>query len=334
MMTSRYAIDLGTSITNIYALGGGIVLSEPSVVAVDTDDRKKVKAIGADAKRLIGKTAENTSVVFPVFEGEIADEKLTAVMLRYFLKKIQAKKFGRKMELLFSVPCGADLVMLKKLERLADACSASAVQFVEAPILAALGQNVPLTEFSPCFCMNMGGGCTDIAALSLDGIIAGVSVSLGGGNVDAELIEFVADRFGLKIGLLTAERIKEQIGSLLDGDNTGTVVNGRDIATGKPRSIALTAEHVKEPIEAYYAKVLDIAEMVMAKLPAEVSAEIRHAGIYVSGGSAQVPGLQEYCENRLGIAVNVAEDPTSAVVLGAGMLLGNQDLKKRLAVRK
>ena len=333
MMTSRYAVDLGTSVTNIYELGSGIVLSEPSVVAVDTDDRKKIKAIGADAKRLIGKTAENTSVVFPVFEGEIADEKLTAAMLRHFLKKIQAKKFARRIELLFSVPCGADLVLLKKLERLADACGASAVQFVEAPILAAIGQNVPLTEFSPCFCVDMGGGCTDIAALSLDGVIAGISVSLGGGNVDAELIEFVGDRFGLKIGLLTAERMKQQIGSLLDGDNTGTVVNGRDIATGKPRSIALTAEHVREPIEAYYAKILDLAEMVMAKLPAEVSAEIRHAGIYVSGGSALIPGLSAYCSRRLGIAVNVAEEPTACVALGGGTLLGNQELKKRLAVR-
>lgn len=333
-MTNRYAIDLGTSVTKIYQLGSGIILSEPSVVAVDTDDRKDVKAVGVDAKRLIGKTAENTSVVFPVFEGEIRDERMAAVMLRHFLKKIQAKKFGRRPELLFSAPCGADLVLLKKLERLAEASGAGSVKFVETPILAALGQNIPLTEFSPCFCIDMGGGCTDIAALSLDGIIAGISVNLGGGNIDAQLIEFVGERFGLKIGLLTAERIKEQVGSLIDGDNTGTVVNGRDIATGKPRSIAITAEDVREPVEMYYDKVLEMAEMVMAKLPAEVSAEIRHAGVYLSGGSAGLAGLERYANRRLGMDINVADEPGMAVALGAGTLLGSPEALRRLAVKR
>lgn len=333
MMNMKYAVDMGTSVTNVYQAGSGIVLSEPSVVAVDAEDRKKVKAVGLDAKRLVGKTAENTSVVFPVYEGEVRDEKIAAVMLRHFLKKVQAKQYGRRPELLFSAPCGADLVYVRRMERLAEACGAANVRFAESPVLAALGQNIPLTEFSPCFCIDMGGGCTDIAALSLDGIIAGISVNIGGGNIDAQLIDFVAERFGLKIGLLTAERIKEQIGSLIDGDNTGTVVNGRDIATGKPRSIALTAEDVREPIALYYDKILELAEMVMAKLPAEVSAEIRHAGVYISGGGAALAGLERYCNKRLGMAINIAEDPAMCVPLGAGALLGNPELLRRLSLR-
>ena len=293
-MAIKVAIDLGTSETEIYTLEGGVVLQEPTVVAVDeTAGGKNIKAVGAEAKKLIGKTAENTKIVFPVFEGEVVGEKFAGVMLGEFLKKIRFSR-GFSAEAIAAVPCGAEPALLKKMYKVFASVGISGVHFVEDPIAAAIGQHIPLSESAPCFVINMGGGVTNIAALSLDGIIAGVSVSIGSKNTDVWLIDYIADNFGLQIGLLTAERIKLQIGSLFEGDTLGTVVNGRDLTTGRPRSVVLKAENIAEPIKRYYDKVAELALSVLAKLPPEVSAEIRHAGIYVSGGAASVVGLESY----------------------------------------
>jgi len=175
MAGMKAAIDLGTSSTKIYTQGGGIVLDEPSVVALGQGSEKsKIKAVGMEAKKLIGKTAENTKTVFPVFEGEIVNEKLAALMLDGFLKKISFKQ-GFSSSVVVSVPCGADLALIKKLNKTLAAAGVNDAYYVETPLAAAIGNNVPLSEYSPCFVIDMGGGVTDIAALSLDGIIAGVS---------------------------------------------------------------------------------------------------------------------------------------------------------------
>ena len=214
MAGMKAAIDLGTSSTKIYTQGGGIVLDEPSVVALGQGSEKsKIKAVGMEAKKLIGKTAENTKTVFPVFEGEIVNEKLAALMLDGFLKQISFTQ-GFSSSVVVSVPCGADLALIKKLNKTLAAAGVNDAYYVETPLAAAIGNNVPLSEYSPCFVIDMGGGVTDIAALSLDGIIAGVSVGLGGKNTDVALIDYIADNYNLQIGLLTAERVKVQIGSL------------------------------------------------------------------------------------------------------------------------
>lgn len=331
-MAIKAAIDLGTSETEIYTLEGGVVLQEPTVVALGEDGKNKVKAIGAEAKKLIGKTAENTKVVFPVFEGEVVSEKLAATMLDGYLRKI---KFGRGFStsaIAAAVPCGAEPALLNKYNRMLSLAGINEAVFVEAPIAAAIGQNIPLSESSPCFVIDMGGGVTNIAALSLDGIIAGVSATLGGKNIDVWLIDYIAENYSLQIGLLTAERIKVQIGSLYENDTLSTVVNGRDLTTGRPRSIVIKAEDIMAPIKRYYDKIFEIASSVLSKLPPEVSAEIRHAGIYVSGGSAGVVGLESYYRKKFNMNVNVADEPQMNVILGLGSLLGNPELLKRVRI--
>lgn len=329
MSVINLAIDLGTSTTDIYQLGSGVVLSEPSVVAVSAGGRE-VKAVGVDAKRLIGKTAENTSIVFPIAEGLIADENMAVVMLSHFLKKIQARGTLKKIHAAVTIPCGLEQVELYKFADVLRACGIRNFDFVENPICCALGMNVPLTEFSPCFTIDMGGGCTNIAALSLDGIIAGISVNMGGGNVDAQIIDYIAYKYNLKIGLLTAERVKMQIGSLLANDATSAVINGRDVQSGRPRSVSLAAAELFPPLKIYYDKVIEMAWKVMKKLPAEVSAEIRHAGLYVTGGCCAVAGLDYYIKEKLEMDINLSEEPETSAVIGAGILLGNEKLLNKV----
>lgn len=332
-MAVKAAIDIGTSCTRIYALGNGVVLDEPTVVALGiNDESNKIKAIGSDAKRLIGKTAENTKVVFPVFEGEVVNEKLTAAMLDAYLKKIRYKQGFSSPITAVSVPCGAEIALVKKLSRVLTAAGVNDACFVEAPLAAAIGQNIALSEATPCFIIDIGGGVTNIAALSLDGIIAGVSVSLGGKNTDVWLIDYIADNYGLQIGLLTAERIKIQIGSLFENDTLSTVVNGRDLATGRPRSIVLRADDVTEPIARLYDKIFEIAGSVLSKLPPEVSAEIRRSGLYISGGGAEIVGLENYYRKKFNMNINVADEPRMCVILGLGAAVGNPDLLKKIKI--
>ena len=204
----KLAIDLGSSVTKIFMIGSGIVLAEPSCVAV-ASGTDVVKAIGEEAKQLIGKTAEYTTIVSPVFEADIVNENMAAVMLSYFLKKIEiGPSRARKTEAVFAVPCGASEELLDKYYRLADACKIGSVRFAEVPFLSAFGQNLMLSETNPVFVIDIGGGCTNIAAFSLDGIIAGVSLNIGGGNIDSHVIDKIAESFNLKIGLLTSEKIK------------------------------------------------------------------------------------------------------------------------------
>ena len=188
----KLAIDLGSSVTKIFKIGSGVVLAEPTCIAVSTSSGT-VKAIGEEAKLLIGKTAEFTTIVFPVFEADIVNEEMAAVMLTYFLSKIGVTRSrARKAEALFSVPCGAQDELLEKYRRLAAACGIGSVCFVEVPFLSALGQNMPLSETEPVFVVDMGGGSTNIAAFSLDGVIAGIGLNIGGGNIDSHIIDCIA----------------------------------------------------------------------------------------------------------------------------------------------
>jgi len=268
----KLAIDLGSSVTKIFKIGSGVVLAEPSCVAVAAGSNT-VKAIGEDAKRLIGKTAEFTTIVFPVFEADIVNEGMAAIMLSYFLKKVGiSPSQAKRCEVLFGVPCGAQDELLDKYSRLADACRIGAVNFVEVPFLAAFGQNLSLSETNPSFIIDIGGGSTNIAAFSLDGVIAGISLNLGGGNIDSQIIDHVADSFNLKIGLLTSEKLKMTVASLYTNDKESMVINGRDITTGRPRSVAVSSADIYEPVKVFADKVVEYAGLILSKLPAEVSA--------------------------------------------------------------
>lgn len=334
MRNNAIAIDLGSVNTVIYQLGSGVVLSEPSVVALSVNGKSSIRAVGSEAKKLIGKTAETTKIVFPIVEGEIADVKNATAMTENFLNKITLRKLSLRPKALVSVPCGIENDEIKKYAKVLSGAGVYNADFVESPILTALGLGIPVSESTPCFIIDVGGGTTNIAAVSLDGVIAGVNVNMGGRNIDAMIINRIADLFGLRIGMLTAEKIKTQIASLIEGDATRTVINGRDIESGKPRSVSVSASDVLLPVAAFFDKIFEIASMVMAKLPAEVSAEIRRSGVYFSGGVSRLPGLDGYFRENMAIRANVFEDPEMTAAIGGGILLGNEKLLKKVRIEK
>ncbi|MBR2969255.1 MAG: rod shape-determining protein [Clostridia bacterium] len=332
-MGVRFAIDVGSSKTAIYQVGGGVVLSEPSIVAVSSNGKKTVNTVGTDAKKLLGKSAKGTTVFSPVFEGEIEKENAARLMLMDFCKKVEIGKFGTRAEVLVTVPCGTENPAIRRFSALFADCGVTDVRFVESPIAAALGLNAPVTEHNPCFVIDMGGGITNIAAVSLDGVIAGVSANIGGDNIDNMLIDFVEETYRLRIGSQTAERIKCEIASLLPDDTTSLVINGRDLDGGYPRSMQLQAKDITELIKLYVNKINEIASMVMAKLPPEVSAEVRRTGIYLAGGLSKIIGLEEYFHNEFSLNVRVNPDPELAAVIGAGRIMLSDKLYKKLSFK-
>ena len=332
MAQKKLAIDFDSVYTNIYMLGSGLVLCEPTVAAVSQDDKKEVKAVGDEAKKLIGKTSKNTKIVFPVFEGEIVNEKVATGLLSKFFEKIEVKNGIFGCQILFSVPCGVTADMIEKYKKVAKNCGASKTFFVEAPLLSALGQRIPLNDATPCFIIDMAGGVTNIGAVSLDGVIAGISVNFGANKVSTDIIDYLAENYGIQIGLLTAERLKKEIGSLDEFDALTSIVNGRDVKTGAPKSISIKAKDILEPVKKYYDKVSELALSLLKKLPPEVSAEIRHAGVYVSGLGANVYGLEKYYSNIFDMQINVSESATASVALGGGVALGDVELLKKIAL--
>ena len=317
--------------TKIYRAdaGNGIALAEPSCVAVNVD--REVKAVGKDAKKLVGKTAEYTSIVFPVYEGEIVDGQLAAVMLKEFLARVGVKFANlKRAQVVFSVPCGASDELLEDYVRLAEECGLKKVSFVEAPYLAALGSDLVLSEWNPVFCIDIGGGVTNAAVLSLGGIIAGLSMNVGGNNMDANIIDRMARAKGLNVGALTAERIKNEIGSLSPNARGTTVAEGSSVATFRPASVSVQAGEISDCIRVYIDKILEYAALVLNKLPAEVAAAVNKNGVCLSGGIAKLSYVPEYISKRLEMRVHVCEEPQFAVASGGGVVARDSKLLAKI----
>ena len=323
----KLAIDFGTSVTKIYKLGSGIVLAEATCVTVQKDTGE-IRAFGNEAKRLLGKTAEQTDVCFPVYEGEIVSERLAGALLEFFLRKVV--KRGTSVEALFCVPCGYKVESREKVYRVAKAAGIGRVNFAETPFLSVLGQDVPLSESNPVFAIDIGAGVTSIAAFSLDGIIAGLSMNVGGSNMDVHIIDHIAETFSLKIGSLTSEKLKNTVGSLIEDDNQSTIINGRDLKSGRPRSVSVSSADIVFPIKVYVDKIAEYADLVLKKLPAEVSAAMLKNGLYLSGGVCNIAGLAEYMSKKLQMEAHLSGDPQMAVVLGGGRAVGNAALLRRI----
>ncbi len=324
----KLAIDFGSATTKIYKIGSGIVLSDATCVAVNTNDGA-IRAFGNEAKSLLGKTAELTSVRFPVFEGEIVNEQLASALLEYFLRKVVSNSF-RRIEALFCVPCGIKAESREKYYRVANNAGISRVRFAETPFLSALGQDVPLSESNPVFAIDIGAGVSSVAAFSLDGIIAGLSMNVGGNNIDIHIIDHIAEQYNLKIGSLTSEKMKNKVGSLLEYDSQSMIVSGYDLESGRPRSISVSSADVEFPIRLYIDKILEYGDLVLKKLPAEVAAAMCKNGVYLSGGVCKMPGIAEYISQKLQIETHLAEEPQMAVVLGGGRVVGSPALMQKI----
>ena len=329
----KLAIELGSSVTKIYRAdaGSGVVLAEPSCVAVSGVNRE-IKAIGKDAKKLVGKTAEFTEIVFPVYEGEIVDMRLAEAMLKEFLSRIGIRPSVLKRSFtVFSVPCGASAKLREDYAALAEECGLKRLCFVEAPFLAALGADAVLSEANPVFCLDIGGGVTNAAVLSLDGIIAGLSMNVGGNNMDANIIDRIEACKGLHIGALTAERVKNEIGSLAVGARGATVVEGSLVSAMRPGSVSVQASEIEPCIRIYIDKILEYASLVLQKLPAEVAAAVNGNGVYLSGGVVKLSFVPEYIAKKLDMRIHVCDEPQFAVVTGGGAAVRDERILGRIA---
>lgn len=332
----RVAIDFGSSETKICIAGCGVVLKEATCIAVEQPANDgggyTVKALGDKARALSGRAAVNTRIINPVFEGDIVNEELASLLLTYFLEKIEiTRRKARYTEVIFILPCGCKQALREKYRRVAADCGIGSVYFTITPFAAVLGHNVAINESRPMFCLDIGYGITNIAALSQDGLIYGININLGGGNIDAHIASELKDKRKMVVGALTAERIKNVVGSLLRDDNKMTVIDGRDLESGAPASLAVNSAHVYEYILTYVDKILEYVSLVMSKLDAEVTSGIVHGGIYLSGGLMKMDGLSEYIESKLNIHVNVPDEPQLAAVIGAGTIISNDFLFSRLA---
>ena len=324
----KLAIDLGSSVTKIYRAdtSSGIVLAEPSCVAVAGED-KEVKAIGKEAKSLIGKTAEYTSIIYPIYEGEIVDMRLAAAMLGEFLSRVGVKASAlSRAQILLSVPCGASDRILSDYMLLAEECGLKRVYFVEQPYLAAVGAGAILTDSDPVFCIDIGGGVTNVAVVSADGIIAGLSMNIGGNNMDSNVLQKVAKVNKLRIGPLTAERIKNEIGSFSPAARGAIVAEGSSVETLRPAASSVQATDVADCLRVYIDKMLEYAGAVLKKLPAEVAATVNRNGVFLSGGVMKIPYLPQYIGAKLEMRYHVCEEPQFATVLGGGAVVRDKDL--------
>ena len=321
----KLAIDFGTSETKIYKLGDGIVLNEATCVTAQKETGD-MRAFGNEAKRLLGKTADLTDVTFPVWEGEIVSESRAAAILEYFVQKVAR----RGAEALFCVPTGCKEASREKYVRIAKQVGISRVKFAETHFLSALGQDVPLSESNPILAIDIGAGKTSLAAFSLDGTIAGLTMNVGGNNMDIHIIDHIAEMFNLKIGSLTSEKLKNTVGSLMENSGRNTIINGRDVPTGRPRSVSVSSEDIYFPIKIYLDKIIEYTLLLLKKLPAEVSAAMCKNGVYFSGGVCAIEGFAEYMEEHLQMEAHVAPHPATAVVSGGGRALGNNALLERI----
>ena len=328
----KLAIDMGSSMTKIYRAdtNSGIVLAEPSCVAVVTGEQ--IKAIGKEAKSLIGKTAEFTNIIYPVYEGEIVNMRLAEAMLKEFLSRIDLKTSElRRAQVLFSVPCGISEKALAEYISLTEECGLRKVWFVEQPYLTALGAGAIISDTDPVFCLDIGGGVSNAAVISADGIIAGISMNIGGNNMDANIISRIASNSELLVGALTAEKIKNEICSLSPSALGTIVAEGSSTKTYQPAAVPVQAADLTECVRVYINKVVEYAIEVLRTLPAEVAATINRNGVLLSGGVMKIPYVPQYIGSMLGMRYRLSEEPQFSTVLGGGVLLRDKVLLNRFA---
>lgn len=334
----RLAVDFGSGVTKIYMSGCGVVLMESSCVAVEMcneggEKTVNVKAFGDKARALSGRAALNTHIVNPVFEGDIVHERLAAELLAYFFDKIElTPRKARKAQVMFMMPCGISRELQLKYVRLAENLGIGGAYFTFLPFGAILGSDTSISESVPSFSVDIGQSLTNVAVFSQDGMISGMNVNLGGANIDVHIIDYLAENHAVKIGALTAERVKNTVGSLFDDDNKLTVVEGRDITSGIPKSVSVNSEMIYSIITTYVDKILEYVNIVISNLSAEVASSIMQGGVNLTGGLVKMDGLAEYVGKRLSIAVRVSEEPQLAAVIGGGVILNDDILLDKFAL--
>ena len=326
-------IDLGTATTLVYVKGQGIVLCEPSVVAIQKGSRS-VLAVGEEAKRMLGRTPGNIIAIRPMKDGVIADFEITEDMLRYFIKKVHNRKVFVRPRMVIAIPSGITEVEKRAVKDSAEHAGAREVYLVEEPISAAIGVGLPIQEPSGNMIIDIGGGTTEIAVISLAGIVFSRSIRIGGDELDEAIIEHLKKTYNLMIGERTAEDVKIKIGSAYPLEEELTMeVRGRDLVAGLPKTITVSSEEIREAIAGPISAVLEATRMTLERTPPELSADLIERGIIIAGGGALLRGFDKLISEETGLPVHVAEDPMTAVAIGTGKVLSEIKYLKKVTVR-
>jgi rod shape-determining protein MreB len=332
MFSNDLAIDLGTANTLVYLKGKGIVMNEPSVVAV-RKDTNKVLAVGKEAKGMLGRTPGSIVAIRPMRDGVIANFEVTEAMLRYFIHKVHNRKALVRPRIIISVPSGITQVEKRAVRDSAQSAGAREVYLVEEPMAAAIGAGLPIQEPSGNMIVDIGGGTTEVAVISLSGIVYSKSIRVGGDEMDEAIVLYVKRKYNLLIGERTAELIKTQIGSAYPlEEKQGYDAKGRDLVAGIPKTLTISDEEVREAILEPVTTIVDAIKIALERTPPELAADIVDRGIVLAGGGSLLKGLDILIREETELPIAIAEDPLTAVVRGTGKVLDELDLLKQIQI--
>ena len=327
------AIDLGTANTLVYVKGQGIVLNEPSVVAIiDDKGKKSVLAVGDEAKTMLGRTPGNISAVRPLRDGVIADFVVTEEMIKHFIKKVHKKRAFANPRVIVAVPTGSTPVERKAIQDSAMAAGARSVQLIEESIAAAIGAGLPISDATGSMVVDIGGGTTEIAIMSLGGVVYANSMRVAGDAMDKSIIAYMRKQFNLLVGEASAEKIKKEIGTALPTSGSTYLMKGRDIRSGTPKEIALKEEDTAEALRPVLNQIVAGIKDALEKTPPELSADLVDMGLVLTGGGALLKNIDKLITKETGLPVVIAEDPLSCVVIGTGKTLDQEETFSTLLV--
>jgi rod shape-determining protein MreB len=333
LLTNDVAIDLGTANTLVFVKGNGIVLNEPSVVAVDQSTRK-VYAVGLEAKAMLGKTPQHIEAIRPMKDGVIADFQITEMMLREFIRKSQKKKLFIRPRIVIAVPSGITEVEKRAVRDSAEHAGAREVYLIAEPIAAAIGVGLPVDKPSGNMIIDIGGGTTEIAVIALDGIVANSSIRVGGDEMDDAIVNYVKRTYNLLIGEQSAEHIKIKIGTAVKLDKPLTMeVKGRDLVAGIPKNLKLTSDEIRDAISEPITQIVEALKNALEQTPPELAADIVDRGIVMTGGGSMLRGLDTLLKEKTNLPINVVDDPLLCVVLGAGKVLDDLHMYDRILMQ-
>lgn len=334
MFSNDLAIDLGTANTLVYVKGRGIVTNEPSVVAVRNEAKgsKKILAVGIEAKNMLGRTPGSIVAIRPMKDGVIADFEITEAMLRYFIERVHNRRTMVKPRIIICVPYGITEVEKRAVRESAESAGAREVYLIEEPMAAAIGAGLPITEPSGNMIIDIGGGTTEVAVISLAGIVFSKSVRVGGDKMDESIINYLKRKYNLLIGERTAEQIKINIGTAYPEEEMQHMhIKGRDLVAGIPKTIEINSEEIREAITEPINAIVETVRVALEKTPPELAADIVDKGIVLAGGGALIRNLDVLLREETGLPIMIAEDPLSAVVIGSGKALDQIDVLDNVA---
>ncbi len=335
IFSNDLAIDLGTANTCVYVKGQGVVLREPSVVAVKKDNRGNnvVLAVGHDAKKMLGRTPYSVSAIRPMKDGVIADFEVTEAMLRHFISRVHNSRHLVRPRIMICVPTGITQVEKRAVKESAQSAGAREVYLIEEPMAAAIGANLPIQEPTSNMVVDIGGGTTEVAVISLSGVVYSRSVRVGGDKMDESILTHVKRKYSMVIGESSAEDIKIKIASAYPMDPEQQIeVRGRDLVSGIPQKIIITSEEVRKAISEQVDGIVQAVRMALEQTPPELAADIVDRGIVLTGGGALLKGLDQLLREETSLPITVVEDPLSTVVMGTGKALDNLNILKEVCI--